>query len=86
MGDTQLRKLSNLRSAFVFAAFVAAGVASFDAPLFAQGRGSDRSNAVHCALLAAAEASLSALPQNDLRDAALANINARQEALGCAAQ
>lgn len=79
-----MRNFSNLRSAFVFAALVATGVASFDAPLFAQGRGSDRSNAVHCALLAAAEASLSALPQNDLRDAALANIDAQQAALNCA--
>ena len=81
-----MRKLSNLRSAFVFAAFVAAGVAAFDAPLFAQGRGSDRSNAVHCALLAAAEASLSALPETELTKAALENINARQAELNCPAQ
>jgi hypothetical protein len=79
-----MRKLSNLRSAFVFAAFVAAGVAAFDAPLFAQGRGSDRSNAVHCALLAAAEASVSALPDSEWKTASLANIDALQAELGCA--
>ena len=81
-----MRNFSNLRSAFVFAALVAAGVASFDAPLFAQGRGGDRSNAVHCALLASAEASVSALPDSPWKEAALANINARQEALGCNAE
>lgn len=79
-----MRKLSNLRSAFVFAAFVAAAVVSFDAPLFAQTRGSDRANAVHCALLASAEATVSALPDSEWKTAALANIYAQQQALGCA--
>ena len=80
-----MRKLSNLRSAFVFAAFVAAGVASSNAPLMAAGPGSARSNAVHCALLAAAEASLKALPETELTLAAIDNVIARQIELGCIA-
>jgi hypothetical protein len=83
--DQQMRKLTNLGSAFVVAAFVAAGVVAFDAPVFAAGPGSTRSNAVHCALLAAAEASVSALPETELTKAALVNINERQAALGCGA-
>lgn len=81
-----MRKLTNLGSALVVALFVAGGMVTFSAPIEAAGPGGGRSNEVLCALLANAEAAVSALPDSDFKTASLANINARQEALGCAAQ
>jgi hypothetical protein len=80
-----MRKLTNLGSALVVAVLVAGGMVTFSAPIEAAGPGG-RSNEVLCALLANAEAAVSALPDSDFKTASLANIDARQEALGCDAQ
>lgn len=79
-----MRKLTNLRSALVFALLVAGGMVTFSAPIEAAGPGG-RSNEVLCALLANAEAVALTLPPGEVQDAVLANIHARQEALGCVA-
>ncbi len=80
-----MRKLTNLGSALVVAVLVAGGLVPVSAAREAAGPGG-RSNEVLCALLANAEAAVSALPDSDFKTASLANIDARQEALGCDAQ
>ena len=80
-----MRKLTNLRSALVFALLVAGGMVTFSAPIEAAGPGG-RSNAVLCALLANAEAAANALPDGEFKTAWLTSIAERQAELGCVAE
>ena len=81
-----MRKLTNLKSALVFALLVAGGMVTFSAPIEAAGPGGGRSNGVLCALLANAEAAANALPDGEFKTAWLDSIAARQAELGCVAE
>ena len=81
-----MRKLTNLRSALVFALLVGGGMVTFSAPIEAAGPGGGRSNAVLCALLANAEAAANALPDGEFKKAWLESIAERQATLGCVAE
>lgn len=77
-----MRKLTNLRSAFVVAAFVAAGVVAFDASLLAAGPDGGKP-VISCALLDEAEVIVLAMPDGKMKERALDKIAAKRAELGC---
>jgi hypothetical protein len=78
-----MRQFTKLGAALMFAVLVATGFAALSTSVSAQGAGRGNSQAALCRNLAAAEEAVNALEPSEFKDAALANINEQQAALGC---